>query len=623
MARQNGTKINFLGGNNEERIGGNSFIVEHHENGKDVRVMIDLGALFPPEWTGMDAIVPDVRAYFNNRQNKASMPVDAMFISHCHEDHIGGLVHLARAGFEFPPIYTSKFTKELLDIAFKEGGVSAEKIPQVIAVEEGQNVQIADNFTVSPFNVSHSTVGAMGFYMKTTLEGKLNAGIIDPGDYRLGDSPIGPGFDETKFAAFLKDKPVTHVLLDSTSTDNTDEYLVDFETAVNNTVEQIQKHEDKQVISAVISRSLQNMAIDLEAAKQTGRKVFIDGYWAKLAFKAMQKAGIHDYDDTVFSSEDLKNANAQAYLSKYPKEKRYIITSGAFAESKKGKKSGLYKMSEQQKVSVSPKGKIKGKGETGHPDFTIDSYTLVLSRQRCIEAINGKQVRAMYQRLAALGAVVIENKSANNTGKFETALMQRTGHAVRSETIAFIKMILQNRAPANKDIFFVPIHGDRRQLNNTAKVARDAGGMPAICYNTDEIEVSVNGTKKIEGKPLEKQRFISVTENDIGGFGKYRIYDYALVDKDYNVEQTLYQLHDENKPLENVVTNEEKIREKALQEEANTFPYQSNRERHAQEEKSQTPARAARKERNRERDRARRERAAKMKEARRKKNEGY
>src|SRR5574344_1696201 len=147
-----------------------------------------------------------------------------------------------------------------------------------------------------------------------------------------------------------------------------------------------------------------------------------------------QKSGNHDYDDVVFASEDLKNANAQDFLQKFPPEQRYIIPSGAFAESKKGKKSGLYKMSEQQKVVSSENKKsknsnaIKGKGDTGHPDFTIDSNTLILARQRCIEDINGKQVRAMYNRLAALGATIIENKSSNNTGKFETSLMQRTGH---------------------------------------------------------------------------------------------------------------------------------------------------------------------------------------------------
>lgn len=549
---EEGTKIDFLGGNNESRIGGNSFIVEHTEKcmGRS-RIMVDLGALFPPEWTDLDAVIPDVRDYFDFKdETKAYKPVKAMFISHCHEDHIGGLVHLARAGYKFPTVYTSKYTKELINIAMREARVPEEYLPQIEEVAAGETVQVAENMEVTPFNVSHSTVGAMGFHIMTTIKGRVSAGIVDPGDYRLGESMVGPGFNEEEFVQFIKDKPITHVLLDSTSSDNSDEFLVNFADAVNNTLEQVNKHQEKQVISAVISRSVQNLAIDLETAKQSGRKVFIDGYWAKLAFNALQRSGIHTYDDVVYSSGDLKNANAKAFLSKYAPAQRYIIPSGAFAESKKGKKSGLYKMSEQQKVSTDGKGKISGKGESGHPDFTVDSNTLILARQRCIEDINGKQVRAMYHRLAALGATIIENKSANNTGKFETALMQRTGHAVRSETKHFIELIVNNRRNHSK-LVFIPIHGDHHQLANTAKVVREAGGEPSICYNSDMIKVWAGGTKKLEGLPEDEQRWIGVQEEALAGFGRSSAsqYTYTVINKDFNKEEDLFVINDKQDGL--------------------------------------------------------------------------
>lgn len=539
--REDGTIINFLGGNNEKRIGENSILIEHTEKDRNTRIMMDLGALFPPDWTALDAVFPDVRSYFahteDGKEIPAEKPIDAIFISHCHEDHIGGLIHLARAGYQFPPIYTSKYTKELLKIAFKEAGVNTESL-QINEIEQGQSIKVADNVTVSPFNVSHSTIGAMGYHIETRLNNKVCAGILNPGDYRLDESKIGPGFKEEEFAEFLQNKPVTHVLLDSTSTDNDDKYLVTFDEAVKNTLEQIEKHKDKQVISAVISRSVQNLAIDLEVAKQSGRKVFIDGYWAKLAFVAMQKSGVRIYDDVVFGSDDILHANAQTYLSKYGRSERYIIPSGAFAESKKGKKSGLYKMSEQQKVSVDSDGKVKGKGDTGHPDFTIDSYTVILARQRCIEDINGKQVRAMYQRLAALGATIIENTSANPIGRFASALMQRTGHAVKSETIKFIKMVKKYRKNKSK-LWFLPIHGDYKQLINTAKVVTSAGGDPYICHNTDTINVYAGGIHMLP-QSKEEPVYIAVQEDSFnGGFGrKYSEYTYSLVDKFFtNIKQ--------------------------------------------------------------------------------------
>lgn len=581
-----GTKIDFLGGNNENRIGGNSLLIEHNEDGKETcRVMIDLGALFPPEWTGLDAVIPDVRSYLDYKEEKAPKPVDAMFISHCHEDHIGGLVHLARAGYKMPEIYTSSYTKELLKTAFKEGRVPAENQPNINIVQEGQTVEVADNVKVTPFNVSHSTVGAMGFYVLTTVRGRVSAGIIDPGDYRMGESKVGPGFEEDKFVEFLKDKPVTHVLLDSTSSDSTDEYLVDFDNAVANTLEQVNKHPEKQVVSAVISRSIQNLAIDLETAKQSNRKVFIDGYWAKLAFMAMQRSGIRDYDEVVYKSEDLKNANAKAYLDKYDRGERYIIPSGAFAESKKGMKSGLYKMSEQQKVTLDKNGKVKGnsKGEAGHPDFTIDKLTLILARQRCIESINGKQVRAMYNRLAALGATIIENRSGNNTGNFETALMQRTGHAVRSETKKFIELIVKNRKNHSK-LAFIPIHGDVHQLAGTAKVVREAGGEPSICHNADEIKVWAGGTKKLEQKPIEDQRWIAVQGETLTGYASgANQYTYTLVDKDFTKVEDLMVVRDESK-REETRNYASKALDRAKDDEENYY-VPSRRELNAQKEK--------------------------------------
>ena len=60
----------------------------------------------------------------------------------------------------------------------------------------------------------------------------------------------------------------------------------------------------------------------------------------------MQNSGISEFDDVVFKGE------ASAYKAKFPISKRYVIFSGAFAESKKGLKSGLYKLSEQEKVKL-------------------------------------------------------------------------------------------------------------------------------------------------------------------------------------------------------------------------------------------------------------------------------
>ena len=335
-------------------------------------------------------------------------------------------------------------------------------------------------------------------------------------------------------------KLTTNVILDSTSTASSDKYNIDHDEAVCNTVEVINKHPEKQVISAVISRSIQNLAIDLDAARQTGRKVYLDGYWAKIAFKAMQKSGINEFDDIIFKG------NASEYLSKIPASQRYIVPSGAFAESKKGRKSGLYKMSEQEKVRKNSNSKKKNdkSKKLGHPDFTIDENTLILARQRCIEEINGKQVKAMYARLAALGATIITNESDNPFGKYQTAKMQRSGHASMSETKRTIEMIRKHSQKPN-NIVYIPTHGNPSQMINTAKVIKAEGEDLYFGNNLDVLKVGKNGTKKVD--ELVSKFWIGVCE-DCDNTTKQQTYTYSIVDENFTVQKELKTINVQKRP---------------------------------------------------------------------------
>ena len=536
-----GTTYTFVGGNNKNRIGGSCSLLEHKHSDRNrpTRIMFDLGALFAPEYClDVDAAIPDVRKYLDSKTSYAEKKLDALFISHGHEDHIGGLVHLARAGYTFPPIYASKGTLELLKAALEEAGIdfsTPEWKDKLVEVKTDEAVNF-EGVEIEPFNVSHSTIGALGFHTLTTIDGKVEAGILHPGDFHLDKVRVGEGFDEEKFKELLGRKPVTQVFLDSTSSGSSDEYLVSHEDAVNNTVEAINEHPEKQVVSAVISRSIQNLAIDLEAAKRTGRKIYLDGYWLRKSYKAMVKAGITEFNDVIF------NGSASEYKRKFPVNKRYIVTSGAFAESKKGAKSGLYKMSEQEK-SKSTKNKKSGKeisktDISGHPDFTVGSDTLILARQRCIEEINGKQVRAMYARLAALGCVIVANDAETSLGNYKTAKMQRSGHATKNEIKKFIKIIIDAQKRAS-DVTFIPTHGNPSQLINTAKAVKSEGGCFFFGNNLDILKLSKDKTSKTG--ELTSKLWLGVCEENDNTSGT-AIYTYTLVDENCVVKEKLFEI---------------------------------------------------------------------------------
>ena len=106
--------------------------------------MFDLGALFAPEYClDVDAAIPDVRKYLNSETTLAEYKIDAMFISHGHEDHIGGYVHLARAGFDMPPTYASKGTLELLKAALEKSGISCKTTAEPTDLPSGREIRAA------------------------------------------------------------------------------------------------------------------------------------------------------------------------------------------------------------------------------------------------------------------------------------------------------------------------------------------------------------------------------------------------------------------------------------------------------------------------------------------------
>ena len=588
-----GTRVDFLGGNNEYRIGASSILIEHKEPNKPVgRILIDDGAMFPPDWIGYDSAIPDMRPYFDSPYGKAEKPIDAMFVTHCHEDHIGALVFLAAAKFKLPKIYTSEFTRNFIYTQMRKNSVPAEFVPEIETVKQGELVEIGDNMKVSPFNISHSTAGALGFHVATTINGKDNAGLLFTGDYHLDKVPFGEGFDAEDYKKFIARKNVTHIFMDSTSAttemtnENDERRIPDFNTAVENTYNEITKHPEKQIFSPVIARSVQNLAIDIKSAALTGRTVLIGSQGLRDATKTLvallknkeqtvtkmiaqinkdseltQKeketmiAGIKtkaeaitelmkfpngekiNIEEVIYGANDLDKADIQKYLNKYPPEQRYMIISGAFAEDKAGRKSCLVLMSEQNKVSIGKDGKVKGKGDTGHPLFTVDANTLFMLRQRPIESINGAKHRETVAKIQSLGATVVLNGDV---------MYQRTGHATKEETLLFHKMTLENcknkekLASGEQEIVNVAVHGDKEQLPALLEIVSEQRGKPFLCLNSDALLINSAGTKKQEGISFERQKWVCVRASSITGAGYNNLFIFDLCDHNLMMQEHLF-----------------------------------------------------------------------------------
>ena len=490
------TKLTILGGNNNNHIGASAQLLEHtNEKGHITRIMIDLGSLLISEERRNGHLVADATKYlgYNPPKNQISQTlknyhksvggqkspqIEALFLTHMHEDHIGGIKLLLKAGYIFPPIYGSKETLSVLMRLLIEDGIT--NLPDVYPIND--TLQISKDVSITPFPVSHTTVGSLGYHILTKFNGSPDTGILHLGDFNLSDIMIGNGYNEALFQNFLNAFYVTHVLTDSTSTQNNTIKPLTFKKSVSNWSELMQST-DKRIITAVISRSIQNMAPIIKAATQSGRKVFIDGHAQRLIYDELQKAGVlEDFSATVFHHTDVINADLKQFLTTEQRKNQVIIFSGAFAEGfdeKTDNLSGLVRISKRSLKS-----------------FLLDSSSLIALSQRAIPVSDiYENMKDMVQLLAEQNnGQIIQNKThpSASLGDYPMMELQRTGHATLNETLTLLKNIKKHRLNSEDELTVIPLHGNINQLKQTQKCALVLNINSALLSNNESIILPQN-----------------------------------------------------------------------------------------------------------------------------------
>ena len=473
------TRAYFIGGVNSDRIGGNCQVIEHiDEKGEVTRVMFDLGSLFTPYATGFTEALPNVDEYFDRIDlktgdlHKATKPVSALFLTHAHQDHIGAIATYMQMGYQIPTIYTSEFTRSFMFELLKGYHL---KSPQMKSVKVGEISKISPSFQVEAFDVSHSVIGSMGFCTLTKENGKPYATLVNNGDFLTAtDMPLGDVFDIEAYLKMLKRNQSPHMvmMIDSTSTNPNGSERIGFEQAVQNLIDVIKKNPDRTlIVSPVLSRSIQNIAIDIEAARRLGIKIYLAGPSLQTVYKAMKNAGFHDFDDVISEKTDLA-----AYL-KQPGLK-YIVGSGAFAQ-------GLEEYDENRETMMLSFAVQLALDR--HPILKLTSpewkgKVLFLERQRIIDEINGQTGPKMLQLLAAQGVKVVMAPWHKKIADFEQVQMQDSGHINDEDLEKFMSEI-------SKDIAIIPIHGSPKQCQETAELAQKMGFKTALVLDQDVYEV--------------------------------------------------------------------------------------------------------------------------------------
>lgn len=420
-------KIGFLGGLNE--IGKNMTFYEFENE----MIIVDCGLSFPDqEMLGVDLVIPDFTHIENNIDK-----VKGIFITHAHEDHIGGLAYLLKKCNI--PVYSTKLTLGFIGAKLKEHKLFDSV--KLNVMNPGDIVK-AGKFTVEMIHVNHSVPDSAGFAIKT------EAGvIIQTGDFKIDNTPIdGEVIDLRRFAQ-LGAEGVLCLLSDSTNAERPG--YTESEKKVGESFEKLFRQAGKRrIIIATFASNIHRIQQIMDVAHSLKRKVAFSGRSLETVISIGKELGYLDVPEGLLVDIEL--------VKNYTDEEMVIITTGSQGEPL----SALAKMSigEHRKISITPN------------DYIILSAQPIPG--------NEKMVSKLINDLMGLGAEVVYEKMYD---------VHVSGHACQEE----LKMMMGLVNPR----YFIPVHGERKHLTKHALLALSMG-IPKenilIAENGFTVEISEN-----------------------------------------------------------------------------------------------------------------------------------
>lgn len=400
-------KIIPLGGLDE--IGKNLTVFEY---GNEI-IVVDCGMSFPDDtMPGIDLVINDI-SYLEKNASK----IKGVFLTHGHEDHIGGLPYFLKN--INVPIYGTRLTIALVENKLKEHNILSNV--KVHNIRAGSTVKVGNHFSVEFIRTNHSIADAVAFAIKT------DAGtVIHTGDFKIDSTPIvGEMIDMARLGELGKEG-VLALMSDSTNAERPG-YAMS-EQSVGDTFDSIFKNCNKRIIVATFASNVHRVQQIINAAAANGRKVAVSGRSMENIVEISIMLGYMKVPQGVLINIDN--------INKYNPEQIVIITTGSQGEP----------MSALTRMAFSDHRKV----EITKDDLIIISATPIPG--------NEKTVSAVINELFKIGAEVVYKSLAD---------VHVSGHACAEE----LKMILALVKPK----YFIPVHGEHRHLELHKQLAEKIG----------------------------------------------------------------------------------------------------------------------------------------------------
>ncbi len=404
-------KAYFLGGLNE--IGKNFTLFEC---GQDM-VIVDCGLAFPDdEMFGIDAVIPDFTFVEKN-----SDKIRGIFITHGHEDHIGGLPYLLKK--INAPVYGTSLTLALIENKLKEHNMGWV---QLNVTPAGSHVKLGC-FDVELIHVNHSISDAVALALHTP------AGVIvHTGDFKVDFTPTQGGMIDLARFAQLGQEGVLMLMADSTNAERPG--YTQTEQKVNATFEALFARAEaghKRLIIATFASNISRVQQIIDCAAKYGRKVALSGRSMVNVMSIASELGYLKVPDGLLIDLNM--------ISRYPNDQIVLITTGSQGE---------------------PMSALTRMAFSDHRQVAISENDMIIISARPIPG-NEKTVGTVVDELMKHGCDVVYESMYD---------VHVSGHACQEE----LKMIQALTKPK----YFIPVHGEQKHLRKHAGVAMSMG-MPA------------------------------------------------------------------------------------------------------------------------------------------------
>jgi ribonuclease J len=423
-----------LGGAGE--IGMNAYVYGYGPKGKERLILVDLGVAFPDMdgSPGVDLIMADITWLLKNLDR-----LDAIFITHAHEDHIGALPHLWSALKK--PVYARKFTATIGRLKFEEAGLPKDAIT---TVEARPHVVEAGPFRVQFVPVSHSIPESAALIIDTPA-----GRIVHSGDFKRDATPIvGEGWDDALMEQIAAERPVKALMCDSTNVFSLHEGRS--ESTLKDPIAELIKSAGGMVVATTFASNVARLKTLAEAGIAADRSVCLLGRAMKRMVSAAQDSGVlPNFPRTITPEEALD----------VPRKNLMLIVTGSQGE----RRAASAQLS---------RGKYLGLEMKEGDMFLFSSKTIPGNERGVLQVMNA---------FSEMGVDIVDD----NNGKYHVS-----GHANRPDLEHAHRLFLPD--------MLIPMHGEHRHLREHVRIAHEAGIAAAVATNGMMMDITGDVPKVAE-----------------------------------------------------------------------------------------------------------------------------